>query len=295
MTAHETSDMQVDWQRLFPKENYRFQMGLRRGDPARFFQPAPNHSAILAERCHWLDSRPDDYAALEPDGVQLLNETIELAIQLNSIPQTPATMASTMPSVDDIDPVARCRRLGKQWEPDFLLLREDAEGSLRLVGGVVCFPSGWALREKLRLDVTAIHDVVPRLNETLNRQIRTFFHRLTPGIAWERENWGLAQSPDLNRHPHRALPALDATATLATTWVRIEHQLFLRLERTRGVLFGIRVTVYPLAEVTARYGIASGLLRALATMPPAVQAYKGLAAASSSLIRSLRLGSDLKS
>jgi dimethylamine monooxygenase subunit A len=287
MTVHGALDMQVDWQRLFPNEDYRFHMGLRPGDPFRFFQPAPNHSVILAERCHWLDSHPDEHAALEPDGVDLLNETIDLAIQLKSIP--PA-MASTLRSLDGADPLARCIDFGKQWEPDFLLLREDPERSLRLVGGVVCFPSGWALREKLGLDVTTIHGVVPRLNETLNRQIRTFFQRLPPGVAWERENWGLAGSPDLNRHPHRALPMLNERATWAHIWVRIEHQLFLRLQQIQGVLFGIRVTVHPLAEAIGRHGIARGLLRALATMPPEVLAYKGLTAASPSLIR--HLGSD---
>jgi dimethylamine monooxygenase subunit A len=284
MIAHGPLNMQVDWQRLFPNEDYRFHMGLRPGDPTRFFQPAPNHAALLAERCCWLDSHPDEYAALEPDAVDLLNETIELAIQWNSI--SPAAASNLRPR-DGADPLERCTNFGKHWEPDFLLLREDAERSLRLVGGAVCFPSGWALREKLGLDVTAIHGVVPRLNETLNRRIRTFFQRLTPGVAWERENWGLARSPDLNRHPLRMLPALDETATLANTWLRIEHQLFLRLQHSQGVLFGIRVTVHPLAEVMARPGIASGLLRALTTMPAEISAYKGLAAAP-------HLGSDLK-
>lgn len=289
MTAHGPLNMQVDWQRLFPDENYRFHMGLRPGDPTRFFQPTPSHSAILAERCRWLDSHPKEYAALLPDGVDLLNETIELAIQLKSIPPS---MTSTLRSLDGADPLARCTNLGKQWEPDFLLLREDAERSLRLAGGVVCFPSGWALREKLGLDVTAIHNVVPRLNETLNRQIQTFFQRLPPGVAWERENWGLARSPDLNRHPLRMLSALDETATLANTWLRIEHQLFLRFQQTRGLLFAIRVTAHPLRELLDRHEIAKGFLRALQSMPPEVAIYKGISTASPSLIRAL--GSDLK-
>jgi dimethylamine monooxygenase subunit A len=285
MTAHEALDMQVDWQRLFPNESYRFHMGLRPGDPKCFFQPARDHATVLAERCRWLDSHPKEYAALEPDGVELLNETIALAIHWDSL--APA-IASSLRSLDGADPLARCTTLGKHWEPDFLLLGDSAEGSLRLVGGVVCFPSGWALGEKLGLDVTAIHGVVPRLNESLNRQIQTFFQRLPPGVAWERENWGLARSPDLNRHPHRMLPALDESATLANTWVRIEHQIFLRLQQIEGVLFGIRVTVHPLRDLLNRREIAKGLLRALETMPYEVSVYKGLATATPSLIRHLR-------
>jgi dimethylamine monooxygenase subunit A len=289
MSTAGASNLPVDWQRLFPNENYRFHMGLRPGDPTRFFQPAPDHSTVLAERCRWLDSHPDEYAALEPDGVDLLTETIESAIHWSSI--APAA-ASRLRSPEGAHSLVRCINLGKQWEPDFLLLHGDAEKPLRLVGGVVCFPSGWALREKIGCGLTAIHGVVPRLNDSLDRQIHAFFLRLSPGAAWVRENWGLASTPDLNRHPHRMLPTLDESATLANTWVRIEHQLFLRLPRTGGVLFGIRVTVHPLEEVIARHGIARGLLRALQTMPQEALVYKGLATANPSLLR--HIGSDLK-
>jgi dimethylamine monooxygenase subunit A len=278
--------MQVDWQRLFPDEPYRFHMGLRPGDPAQFFRPTPGHTALLAERHRWLTIHPRDYAGLEPDGVELLDETIALARAWDSIP---AAVAIGLHPAEAVDAPARCAALGKAWEPDFLLLRQDAAGALRLVGGVVCFPSGWALNEKLGRDLTAIHGVVPRLNADLDRPIQVFFNRLRPGVAWKRENWGLAACPELNRHPaRRTLPVLDVNATVDSTWVRVEHQIFVRLPRTRGVLFGIRVTVHPLVELMDDVAVAGGLLRALESMPPEVAAYKGLTNAAPSLIRVLR-------
>jgi dimethylamine monooxygenase subunit A len=280
----------VDWHRLFPDADYRFHMGLRPGDPVRFFRATGHHEALVAERARWLDRAPDDYLALRSDGVELLDEAIELAMGWGSIEPESGSPSGSVRQIED--PLARCDRLGRCWEPDFLLLRSDQDGLMRLVGGVVCFPSGWALSEKVGRSVTAIHGIVPGLNDALDRQIQAFFRRLPPDVAWERDNWGLAASPDLNRHPARQLPPLDAEATLAGTWVRIEHQIFLRLPRTGGVLFGIRVAVHTVADVIARPELARGLRRALETMPAEVAAYKGLSMALPTLIGQLRAVPD---
>jgi hypothetical protein len=269
----------VHWQKLFPNEDYRFHLGLRPGDPARFFQPMDPTGSLLAERQHWLaESTVNDHAALLPDGAQALDETIDLATTWNSV--SPTTSADFAPD--------RCTTLGRHWEPDFILLHLTAGQPLRLVGGVVCFPSGWALPDKLGQNISAIHAVVPQLNETLDRRIDAFFARFQPGTAWERENWGLAASPDLNRHPKRNLPPLDAAAKLHTTWLRIEHQIFFRLPISGAVLFGIRVEVAPLLDVARNPSIAHALARALQTMPDDIATYKGIKSARASLLEDLR-------
>jgi hypothetical protein len=241
---------------------------------------------LLAERQRWLaEPSTNDYAALLPDGLQALDETIDLATTWGSLsPTTSALIDRTGDSlVSD-----RCAALGRHWEPDFLLLHVTADQPLRLVGGVVCFPSGWALPDKLGQDLSAIHAVVPRLNESLDRRIATFFDRFQPGTAWERENWGLAASPDLNRHPKRNLPPLDTGATLSATWLRIEHQIFFRLPVSGAFLFGIRVEVTALLDVARNPSITHALARALQTMPDDIATYKGIQNARASLLHDLR-------
>jgi hypothetical protein len=80
------------------------------------------------------------------------------------------------------------------WEPDFVLLSVGDEG-LTVQGGVVCFPSSWALREKLGRTLDFTHSVVPDLNAQLAPRIHKALAQLRTGAAWERENWGLSRMP----------------------------------------------------------------------------------------------------
>ena len=253
-------------------------MGLRQQPPGRFYATTPDHAAILAERARWLEDAPDEYALLNAEGNEPLAEVLKLASDWGTLPPNVSSVAT---------PAERCRELARQWEPDFLLLRLDEQARFCLVGGSVCFPSSWALREKMALAVAQIHDVVPGLNSTLGRQIQTFLSRLTPDISWERENWGLAGDAELNRHPRRGLAGLTSPRSLAEVWLRVEYQSFVSLPKSRGILFGIRVRAHCLAEVAHDPATANGLVRALRTMPAEVAAYKGLAVARTRLIELL--------
>jgi dimethylamine monooxygenase subunit A len=177
--------------------------------------------------------------------------------------------------------------LGRTWEPDWLLLKPDAQGAMRLWAGCVCFPSSWALEEKMGRPIDFIHAPVPGLNESLGAQIDGFLRRMKPGISWLRENWGLSRWPDLNQHPARGLRRLDAGVSLAEVWLRVEYQALVALPESQGVLFGIRVAAHPLAAVKADATAAAGLARALKTMPDAMAAYKGLASSRERIVQLL--------
>lgn len=250
---------------LFADEDYRFQMGMRRGSPAEFFQPTAQHDAIVAERQRWLRSEPEKYSALLPEGVAPLEECLSLARAWGTISSNAAC--------------GGCVQLGETWEPDFLMLKPDAAGKFQLVGGCLCFPSSWSLAEKIGRPLEFIHGPVPGLNAQLGRSIDSFLSRLTPGVAWLRHNWGLSRSPELNQHPSRALPRLDDSVSLAEVWLRVEQQALVALPQSRGVLFGIRVTSHALAEVKRDVTATERLARALRTMPEPMAAYKGIAPA----------------
>ena len=129
------------------------------------------------------------------------------------------------------------------------MLKADADGEIRLYGGCLCFPSSWRLSDKLGQPIEFIHGPVPGLNASIGAAIHKFLAALKPGVASLRHNWGLARSAELNQHPDRDLPRLDATVDADEVWLRVEHQALVALPKSGGILFGIRVVNHSLAEV----------------------------------------------
>ncbi len=258
--------------RLFSGDRYAFQFGMHRAD-ADWFDLVGSDPDALADRRRWLAETPERCLVWHPEAGPVLKETLEL---FSGQPLLGASMEAMA-------------GFSASWEPDFLLLRRTEDGEFRLAGGAVCFPSSWDVREKLGLDVTAIHDVVPTLNASLGARIRTFLGRLPPSGVFERENWGLAAHGERNAHPERGLPRLGPGATVATTWLRVEHQAFRALPASGGILFIIRLTVHPLAEVLAIPGARDLFVRQLESMPAEIAVYKGIAPARDALVREIGL------
>lgn len=255
---------------LFPDGDYRFRLTLRRASPPEFFAGQDASGRIRAERSRWLAADPARYAALQPEGVAVLDELIGVL---------PGWGVSLPEGASAVDPngrhggLDRMIRLGSLLEPDILLLSAGADGRYRLRGGALCFPTGWALEEKLGHTIDFIHDVVPGLNAALGPQIHLFLSKLKPGSAFLRDNWGLAATDELNLHPARRLAAPAAPVDLARLWLRVEHQALVALESTGGIVFGIRIALHRLDRL-AGTPAGAGLRRALETMPAELAAYK---------------------
>jgi len=262
---------------IFPDDDYRFQMRFERGEPADFFARSARSETGLAERRHWLRGDPNTYAAILPPGEALLDEAVELAREWNGF-ALPGSLSAW----------ETCLALGKFWDPDYLLLKSDADRAIRLYGGCLCAPSSWRLTDKLGQPIEFIHGPVPGLNAHLGAAIHKFLDALKPGAASRRHNWGLSRSPELNQHPDRKLPLLDATVSAEEVWLRVEHQFLVALPKSGGILFGIRVVNHPLNEVKADPVAAARLSRALETMPEEMARYKNLAPARGRILHLLR-------
>lgn len=259
---------------ILSDKDFGLRMRFERDEIAAFFKPTPNHEEIISERQKWISEEPEKYSALLPDGVELLDKAIQLAISLGTLPDT-----EDFSSFATYKPLDRCKRLGQLWEADFLLMKPDPDGVFRLCGGCLCFPSHWDLRDKLGKPMAAIHAPVPGLNETLGRQIDGFLQRIKPDTSWERENWGLSRTPELNLHPSRKIPRLDATVHLDEVWFRLEQQSLVALPKSGGILFGIKLVIIPMREIKADPATRQGMIRALQTMPEPMAQYKGIATA----------------
>lgn len=270
MTKH------INLTEILSDKDFGLRMRFEREEIASFFKPTIAHESVIVERRKWLASEPEKYSALLPDGVDLLDETIQLAISLETLPETV--------SFSDLKPQDRCKYLGELWEADFLLMKPDQEGVFRLYCGCLCFPSHWDLHDKLGQPMATIHEPVPGLNETLGRQIDGFLQRIKPGTSWERANWGLSRTPELNLHPSRKLPRLDSTIALDDVWFRLEQQSLVALPTSGGILFGIKLVIIPMPEIKADPAARQGMIRALQTMPEPMAKYKGLSTARERLI-----------
>ncbi|MBE7538798.1 MAG: DUF3445 domain-containing protein [Opitutaceae bacterium] len=199
---------------LFPNQDFRHRLTLKRGGTRSFFQ-VRNREALM-ERRRWLDADPTPYVAAIDEAEPLVAQLESLASEWNEPSFRPSTSGSAP---------ARLITLGKAFESDLLLLRPDSANRFVLMAGVVCFPSSWALAEKIGHPLDFIHAVVPGLNSSIGSIIDTFLSRLEPGIAYERSNWGIAATPELNLHPSLNRPRLKAPLPPDRTWIRVEDQI----------------------------------------------------------------------
>jgi hypothetical protein len=267
-----------DWTRSFPDADHRWVMALRPVNEARdFFAPHDASNAMLAERARWLADDAETYAALLPEAEAAVMETMHMAQAWGQVPGHDG-------DDDGQSPLQAMLRLGRGWEPDVVWMHPDETGTHRLVGGVVCFPSSWALREKLGRMMAEVHAPVPALNAELGRQIDTFLQRMAPGAVWRRENWSLSRDGELNHHPSHQRPRLDASITVHEVWLRLEHQLLMKLPASGSVLFGIRIEVAPLSELMRDGEATARLARLVASMSEEAAVYKGLATARGALL-----------
>jgi len=154
----------------------------------------------------------------------------------------------------------------------------------------VCVPSHWAPEDKVGRDFAAVHAPVAD-NATLLAAARQLVQLATGGERWQRHVWTITPSGRYDQHPGRHArtpwPADDnADAFARSCFLRAERQTFFPVGHgTRQAVFTIRVMVAPLAEVAASAPHRARLREALASMSPAVLAYKGLAAAQEPLLR----------
>lgn len=248
-----------DLRELFPKDDFGFRLTLRRGAPSDFFAPSEENESILTERRRCLAESPDDYAIIPENAQSAWNEFRSIAREWIG------------PSVPT-DPVVA----GRMIEPDVVLMTRDAAGVFRLTGGVVVFPSHWALADKLEKTLLEIHGVVPGLNASIGPAIDRYLDRLKPGFAAGRPNWGLAATDAMNLHPATNPPRLVHGMPLDDIWLRIEEQNLSILPKSGAILFGIRIERIRLIEALADKDVRQRFHHTLKTMPPAVATYKGM-------------------
>ena len=152
----------------------------------------------------------------------------------------------------------------------------------------VCLPSHWAPEAKVGRHFTEVHAPVAD-NATLLAASAHLIRLVTGEDRWERFVWTITQHPRLHAHPQRAArepwPAVATPEALAArAYWRTEHQTFIPVPALRQAVFTIHVEVQTLELAIATRERAARLRDALASMSPAVLAYRGLSDVQSRLL-----------
>ena len=140
--------------------------------------------------------------------------------------------------------------------------------------------SHWAPEDKIGRSFAEIH--APVADNALLLAASDALIRLVSGDDhWERFVWTVTADSALQQHPlHRPRNAWPADASpdalVAQAFFRTEHQTFIPLPAHRQAIFTIHVESRPLAQAIVDAEHARRLHDAIASMSPAVLAYRGL-------------------
>jgi dimethylamine monooxygenase subunit A len=267
---------------------WRLAMGLKALDLREWIEVDEHFEGQLAERRRMLDQRRDEVLGALPESAAGEAEVLELL--LDHLPQrfpehfrrTNGELANRVTG-ERFDLAAwgeaPLELAGRLVQEDFCLLQRHGP-AYRLVAGVLCFPSHWRLADKLGRPLEVIHEPVPGFAAGLAVTVDRFFANLQVARPVWRLNWSLVDTPQLFLPPeHRAeRKAIAAERAGEQLWLRVERQTLRRLPRSGDVLFGIRTHLAPLAAAVDGPAAARALAARVREMPPAMAAYKGIAA-----------------
>jgi len=177
--------------------------------------------------------------------------------------------------------------LALAFEEDFAVI-DGASATIPWLA--VCLPSRWAPEEKIGRHFAEVHAPVAD-NAMLVAASASLARLVTGDERWERFVWTISADPRLHQHPARGKvdwpePA-DAEGVMALASLRHEHQTFIPVPGTGQAVFTIRVASEPLDAALGSRDDAARLHAALASMSPAVLAYRGLAPVRERLLEAL--------
>jgi hypothetical protein len=173
------------------------------------------------------------------------------------------------------------RALPAAWRRPALLCLAFAEDFAVIDGAnahipwlAVCLPSHWSPQEKVGRHFAEVHAPVAD-NQVLLTASEHLARLVTGSERWERFVWTITPSGALDHHPQRC--GTMEWADDSEAFLRTERQTFIPLPEHRQAVFTIHVEVQRLADAVQTVDHARRMHDAIASMSPAVLAYRNLA------------------
>ncbi len=246
---------------------FEYQFGVRAmpGGSIPFRQTA-DFSDELLEKRKLFESRRDELFAMAEDSELACGETAEWMTQI--VPWVQDSQSGEQPLVG----------AGLQVQEDIAVLKNDAESGFPIIGGLVCFPSGWSIRDKLGYSIGHTHEEVPGFTEQMLRRTAKLFESLKPLKTVYRHNWMIAPTPMLSMLPSESTRNVELRRSLTPLTIgdqgyfRVEYQTLTRLPKTMAIVFTILTTRCKLNDLADdQIRILCGVIR---TIPDSVSNYK---------------------
>lgn len=263
---------------------FRAQVGTRPLDPDEWIEVDDHRPQEIEDKYCLMDERLDDVLIVLPMGEPGARETAELLREF--LPRRFPSVYERVPGgihdrqLDrfvDLDGPDAFAGAGLLVQEDLCVMTRAEAGTWVLTAGSVCSPSHWYLRDKMGLDMAAIHEPVPYYGERLGGPTNSVMDRLTADRPVWRLNWTIVGIPDNFLVADRDhWPLVGSGVDLGQAlFFRVERQTLRRLPRTGDILFTIRTYTCPLDELaTGRPSAYRDLLGSIEDLPPGFMAYR---------------------
>jgi hypothetical protein len=169
--------------------------------------------------------------------------------------------------------------IGRHVQEDLIILNSAGE----VVAGQLCFPSGWALHEKISKQFMEVHAPLPSVTNPMIQSANKLLERLPMNKPIARNNWGfrLGDQLDLSskysevyrKKLSETIPLLSISDLGEQIFLRIEHQTLTRLA-SGFILFTIHTYHSSLSEECLDQQRAQTMLSFLQSTPADLIEYK---------------------
>jgi hypothetical protein len=246
---------------------WRLAMGLRPLTVDRWIEVDDRREVELQQKSKLINNERSTVVATLPSSLEA-QEELEGLVSKNLEEFHPGLRVDLL---QDRDPIVRA---SASIQEDCCIL-EFNDSEWVLTAACVCFPSRWALTEKIGRDLTEIHAPVPRYDTTLASPVDAFFDRLQPGQPKWRLNWTVLDTDELHLPTDSAHRRPELLPDLGDLTIRVERQTLRKMEQSGAVVFTIRNYTTPLSVMCKDNGARVALLETLKTVQPDVAVYKG--------------------
>ena len=259
------------------QDDFRLNFGVRAIPPHEpLIVATDEYTAEIQLKQHLLRDQLDKCWAATPASAPAQAEAVDL-LRSRCDERHPLLSSRDHGSNGDSEPALLA--IGRLIQEDLILLSDDAPQGFPIIAGSVCFPSGWALSDKLGQLQSCVHAAVPNFKQQLLSPSLKLLARLKAGRSVSRSNWSVRALGRLNQFPCDAAEIRTASEavtpqTAAECMFRVEFQTLSRLAETRAILFTIHTFQRPLKTLLPPE--RTRLARVIETCPEPTLRYKGI-------------------
>jgi hypothetical protein len=247
----------------------------------RLLLEEPTYYFVALEESHtaqWdaVEKVIDDLVKHDPENFSVLKEDIQWHFTNKRLNESYTFTFGDNNSL----PLAPLDWIGRQVQEDLIILNDKGE----VVAGQLCFPSGWAMHEKIGKQFIEVHAPLPPVANQMIQTANKFIERIPLNKSFARNNWGFRYGDQLDlssKHSAAYREKLEADAPSFTMndvaekiFLRVEHQTLTRLPRSGFVLFTIHTYNHSVQEVSSEIKHAHILLSFLKGTPAELIEYK---------------------